>query len=75
MSVKITKGSSDALYVRGIPPALKARYKRLCERDNISMTEGLARFMQLVTKKDSPLWQDLLRLPPAPREFSTPEGE
>lgn len=66
---------TDSWFVRGIPAQLKARYKRLCDHHHISMTEGLARFMTLVTQKDNELWKDLLRQPPTPREFSNPPGE
>lgn len=60
---------SDALYLRGIPQNLKSAYKKWCKRNHIPMTEGVARFLKLVTDRTNPISDEILRQPPVPREF------
>jgi hypothetical protein len=57
-----------SLYFRGIPRTLKDRFRKLCTRHNIAMTEAVARFMREVVKKDSALWQDILHQAPVGRD-------
>lgn len=62
-----------SLYFRGIPRTLKDRFRKLCNKHNIPMTEVIARFMREVIKRDSSLMQDILHQPPVGRDHPDTE--
>jgi hypothetical protein len=64
---------TDALYLRGIPHNLKEDYKVWCVINGLSMTEGVARYMQLVTRKGSSIAEKILTMDDQPREFNKPD--